>query len=346
MDDIVIVGNTKEEKDGRESSFTALCKTLGVSLECQYDRLQWIWYLCDVSGSMFEGIQKYSTRERYLWPDQMIADARKILAEKIAKGELFEQPPAAAKAPAPGFNFSADPDDPDAVDTSVFTDVALPDLNPFAGLPVELIATMLVDDMVKDFIILGKCPEVGMPPDRSEADKLSNLTKLEMMKECAKEFLKKRFEKFPDASVGVLKFETRATMVSVGEDETATLNAVQKMGGGGGTDICAALEAGLSKVNAVGSLGIPHHFILVSDGMDGGVRNIIQLFPQFKKQNVVLDVIFIVGKNDGNKQLLDTLTAFAKSTGGVVEIVNSESGFRTKFLAVSERKLLTQNVGV
>ena len=305
MDDIIVIGSGQKEE--KQSAFEQLAAKVGVSLDNIYDRLMWIWYMFDVSGSMDEHIRKESLKESDMdWTGFDLDEARDEL-----KSILYDESMSAA--------------DP--------------------GVPFEVAYDCKKDEGVKRAAMDGLLSQ--RPRVSYNSAGRSALTKLNMAKKAAKQFMAKRYEKYPDAKVGVVEFESGPRLVIAGEGKDPTMSAVDGMGGGGGTYIFGAVQYTLNKTKKSKGAA-PHHLIMISDGLDYSTTQLESLLPDFKTQNAVLDVIFVRGASDTG-EMDDGMTAlkkFAEATGGTVEFVDNEKDFEQKFLAVSERKLLTTGSGV
>lgn len=296
MDDIIVVGssNTPTESD---SAFEKLAQRVGGStaLEDIYEKMTWIEYLFDISGSMNLRIERYSDIERYEWTEEILNEAKIQMAMLLTN-------------------------DPDVVTEY---DVNNPDD---------------VKQAVADQVV-----NVDLPPERNDADAQSKLSKIQIARKCAKTFLEKRYEKYPDARVGVVTFGSSNREVVAGQDKATTFHVLDmelQDADGGGTNMHAALTATLSKVRK--ARGSAHHFILVTDGEPTDKQYFEDLTRSFKDRKAVLDVIFLRDKRgmEYPPDSVKSLKKLAEATGGTVEYVDNESDFEQKFLAVSNRKML------
>ncbi|MDE1971154.1 MAG: VWA domain-containing protein [Patescibacteria group bacterium] len=192
---------------------------------------------------------------------------------------------------------------------------------------------------------------------------MSKLSKLAVMKRAALRFVKDRYTKYPDAKVGVIKFDERPEILSIGASQEQTMVAIdQKVTEGGSTDIYRAIECALNQCKKSKGAA-PHHLVVVTDGIDSSIFDLMpdddgkgeksearlcwhrrrsELLTVAKETNAVCDVIFIVALDERNeyKAEKDTLSRYVRATGGVIEIVDSVESLETKLLAVSGRKLL------
>ena len=305
MDDIIVIGSG--QKDEKQSAFEQLAAKVGVSLDNIYDRLMWIWYMFDVSGSMDEHIRKESLQESDMdWTGFDLDAARDELSDILTEESMQAQE---------------------------------------LEVPFEVAYDPKKDEDVKRAAMDGLLSQ--RPRVRYNSSNNSPLTKLNMAKKAAKQFMAKRYEKYPDAKVGVVQFSSGPRLVVAGEGKDPTMAAVDGMQDGGGTYIFGAVQYTLNKTKKSKGAA-PHHLIMISDGQDYSTVQLMSLLPDFKVQNAVLDVIFICGASDTGRMddSMEALKKFAEATGGTVEFVDNEKDFEQKFLAVSERKLLTTGSGV
>jgi len=317
-EDIIVVSGSNSEKVS-DSAFDKLASRLGSSsLDDIYDKLTWIQYLFDISGSMNKQISRYSEVGKFEWAGFSLDAPRQLLLkmqesenadDRSEQEEIFEDAP-------PPLDYDASNDD---------------DLR-----------RAIVDQVLN----------VPMPPLKKDAEARSKQTKIQIAKSCAKTFLEKRFEKYPDARVGVSKFGGSTKEIVAGQDKNTTIAVLTSdpsldYANGGGTNMHGALTHTLNKVKK--ARGSAHHFILVTDGeaTDGYGKSFLDKAPDFEARKVVLDVIFLRDRrerqadknNDYRSESVKQLEALAIRTGGSVEYVDNEEDFSTKFLAVSNRKL-------
>lgn len=308
-DEIVIVNNGDNEKK-EDSAFDQLAARLGGSMEDIYEKMTWVEFLLDASGSMSMPIALYDEKNQYEWDEKTLQDAKEKLIQAI--NQEIE-------------------DGEDDYEDSLSKN--------YDSTDIEDVKQACVDQVVT----------VTLPPLKKDAHKLSDLSKLEIVRRCAKMFLEKRFSKYPDAKVGAVRFESTVYEFVAGQDKETTIKAVEDnlLGTGGGTSMLQALTSTMNKLRK--SRGAAHHFVLVTDGQPTdtyGEGCFDHLIEPFQGRKIVLDVIFILDRNYRNVSKenktpeINSLEKLANATGGTIEYVDSEQGFEQKFLAVAERKLL------
>ena len=172
---------------------------------------------------------------------------------------------------------------------------------------------------------------------------------MQALKEAAKEFVHKRFEKFPDARVLLYMFEYDPKLLSNGGAEGETLQALNQLpdAGGGGTNIFRAVDRAVNDCKRVkGDIGA-NHIVLVSDGLDGGARQVEGLLEKMKELRVVFDFIFMQGGTsmDPRDSVILSLQRVCEQTGGEFAIVKTEKDFELKFLKASSRLCLPPGPG-
>lgn len=304
MEDLIVT--RKATPTTNSTAFDELVKRAGVNVQTLYDKLTWLWYAFDVSGSMSSHINADSG-VTFQWTPALVTTARQAL-KTVQK--------------------QADPSD------------LIQDFNPDD------------DEEVKAAVEEGYLITVNVPMTKHQAA-VSNMTKLQMSKKAARNFVAQRFAKYPDAKVGVISFQHFAEVLACMVDETATLAAIDGAYGDGGTDIYNAVSAVLKQCEKSRSV-VPHHAVVVTDGLDGSVVDLMahdgpgsaynrpELLSAAKKNNVVFDVIFILADGDKESGAADhrVLERFCRATGGSVEYVDNAQSFERKLLAVSNRKLL------
>lgn len=169
-------------------------------------------------------------------------------------------------------------------------------------------------------------------------------TKLEVVKDAAKRFVRQRFEKYPDSQVLVYSFDTESTQRVADAGVDAVLKAIDELHLGGGTDIFSAVSRAVNEFKKRPSHVQAHHIVLVSDGADYGARNIeFQLLDKMKELNIVFDFIYIKGEDRGwgdDNKIITSIQKVCDTTGGDYRAVNSAEDFETKFFAASSRPLL------
>jgi hypothetical protein len=282
----------------------------GNTLEDIYDRFSKLIYLIDASGSMGDWMAKDEpTSTDYNWTDEILRDAKVLLLEAIDDG--------------------ADILDPDSgVD---LTAAAVKKLT-----PDQLKAVVLQEGLEAELNL--------QPINVAPATQQKRKSKMMAVKDAARDFVKKRFEKWPDANVMLFSFESHPTLLAAGISEQNVLDGINRLpdGGGGGTDIYRAVARAVEHCKKrKDDVGV-HHIVLVSDGMDGGATGVRGLLPDMKEIGIVFDFIFIQGgsENMEGDPIIRALREVCEATGGEFTIVKSEKDFLQKFLAASNRLCL------
>lgn len=168
-------------------------------------------------------------------------------------------------------------------------------------------------------------------------------SKMQAVKDAAKDFVQKRFRKFPDAKVTVFGFETQPYLLSAGEKQEDVLLAISRLQdtGGGGTNIFAAVEKAVGECKERPSQVGVHHIVLVSDGLDENAVTVRNLIPEMLRIGIVFDFIFIQGESGVvDSHTIEVLKDVCEQTGGEFSVVRTEKDFVQKFLTASERKCL------
>ena len=300
FDEIIVSGGSNSTSES-DSAFERLTKKIGggSALDDIYDRMMWLEYMFDISGSMQSTISRYSEIEMYVWTPKILAEAKQSLL--TAQQEENE-----------------------------------------AGLIVCRDYDADVEDDVKQAVV-DQVINIPLPDKRKDWNAGSQLSKIQIARKCAKNFLEKRYAKYPDARVGIATFESCCREICAGQDKKTTfsiLDPALEYANGGSTATYKALDETLNRVKK--ARGSAHHFIMVTDGEATDSDNFDPLTQPFKDRNVVLDVIFLRDRREMQSKppAVASLEKLAIATGGTVEYVDNEMDMEQKFLQVSERKLL------
>lgn len=172
--------------------------------------------------------------------------------------------------------------------------------------------------------------------------------KIDSVRGAIKKFAEKRFQRFPDAQVGVYIFGTEAKVLChAGTGKDAVLEAVNRLDSDqGGTNIAQAVELGVSMIKAAPSRVGAHHIVLVTDGEDWSAGEKVEaMLGNLQKLNIVLDFIYIGTSNESDHGLgvtdsVKRLKGVCSQTGGEYFEVTKSSDFEEKFFQVSNRRAL------
>jgi hypothetical protein len=168
---------------------------------------------------------------------------------------------------------------------------------------------------------------------------------MQAVKDAARDFVHKRFQKYPNANVTLFSFEDSPKLLSAGLSEADLMEGISRLPdyGGGGTNIYRAVERALSECKKRPSEVNAHHIVLVSDGCDYGAKGVLDLLPRMKELGMVFDFIFILGASESeiaDDSTIAALKRVCEETGGEFVTVKTEKDFVQKFLAASNRPLL------
>src|SRR5208283_1356000 len=120
----------------------------------------------------------------------------------------------------------------------------------------------------------------GIALERNYGYRTQGRSKMMAVKDAAKDFVHQRFQKHPDAKVGVFQFEGHPMLLCApGAQEQEVLEALNRLPdfGGGSTDIYRAVDRAIGECRRHPSEVNAHHVVLVSDGCDYGAREVKNL---------------------------------------------------------------------
>jgi Mg-chelatase subunit ChlD len=282
-----------------------------------YDEHAKLVFIFDVSGSMDARIAKSYT-DGWTWPVEKLAEIR-------------------AKCTAAAVNINAAlfggmPLDP--------ADEALaPMMDTERGPMGELVFSPITDEELKERVVRATLMDhFGIEVNWSRHGSASAPTRLECVKKLAKQELEKRFAKYPQSQVSVVRFGSFAESLfndGAAADLWPMLDNLRS-GCGGGTDILAGIRKGMDTCRKAPSQVGVHHFIVVSDGEDGEAdRTIGSWVPVLKSSGICLDYIHI-----GDSGVNTGLEAACKALGGECVVVNSIKDLEAKFIEAVGRLML------
>lgn len=290
------------------------------ALDSIYDHYQKKLYVIDRSGSMDGGMLPEDELMMYKWTPEILDMFRVKIAEEL-EAELAQ--------------LEMDPDtDPDELlEAKDSRAVTLAEIADDQRLMQFVIKFQL---MVKYNIDVPRDWEYGRVTER----------KIEAVRGAMKKFVEQRFQRFPDAQVGVFGFGSNVELMAyAGNDKPTVLNAIERLDAGmGGTDIFRAVSHAMKEMKARPSRVKAHHIVLVTDAQDYGATEVEKLLPDMKKLNVVFDFILVLGQDGGptnqDEEPVKTLKHICHETGGEYNEVRKSTDFEQKFLNVSNRKAL------
>ena len=275
-------------------------------------------FIFDVSGSMDSRIAKSYT-DGWTWPAEKLADIRaKVTAAVIdVNAALF-----GGGCPLDATN-----------------EGLVPLMDSARGPMGELVFSTITDEELKERVVRATMMDhFGIEVNWSRHGSDAAPTRLEVVKRLAKQELEKRFQKYPNSQVSVVRFGSFAE--SLFNDGTAVdlwpvLDNLS-IGCGGGTDILAGIRKGMDTCRKAPSQVGAHHFIVVSDGEDGEADSTIGSWvPTLKASGIVLDYIHI-----GDSNFNAGLEAACKALGGECVTVNSVKDLEAKFVEACSRLML------
>jgi Mg-chelatase subunit ChlD len=203
----------------------------------------------------------------------------------------------------------------------------------------QLSLSTCTDEELKERVVRATLMDhFGIEVNWSRHGSASAPTRLECVKKLARQELEKRFAKYPQSQVSMVRFGSFAE--SLFNDGTAVdlwpvLDNLS-IGCGGGTDILAGIRKGMDTCRKAPSQVGVHHFIVVSDGEDGEAdRTIGSWVPTLKASGICLDYIHI-----GDSGVNTGLEAACKALGGECVVVNSIKDLEAKFIEAVGRLML------
>lgn len=187
--------------------------------------------------------------------------------------------------------------------------------------------------------------QLGVPLNFLRGDQRKPImTKMELVKYMAQDIIQTRIEKYPDAAVEVIRFESRAQLIWRSQTPSAMGSALDNIEASGGTSFVNAIRLGFDvSCQRPSKVGI-HYFILVSDGEDweAGVLTTDAWVKAFKDGGIVFDFIWIAykGANPENTSGVCECKKLCELTGGEFSVVTTPWEFKQKFIEASSRKML------
>jgi hypothetical protein len=316
----------------------------GSTLEDIYDQHSRLIYVVDVSISMQEGMLSEEMVKMYKWTPDLLKQFRAEL-EKEEAAKAKSNPPSDDDDDEEEEDEDIDPDDdPDEDEDDEEVEVTAEDvLRGIFGGTVEAPVASLSDEEIKLRVVMNNLQQkYGIYLQRDYAFKTKNRSKLLALKDAAKDFVKMRFKKFPDAQVYLYSFSDEPTLLAEGSDETRTLESFDRLYTTGGTNILRGVTKAVEDCRRTKDNIGANHIVLVSDGLDSGAMGVEQMLDRMKELRVVFDFIFMVGgsSTDQDDPVILSLRRACEATGGEFTMVKTEQDFQQKFLTASSRKCL------
>jgi hypothetical protein len=173
-----------------------------------------------------------------------------------------------------------------------------------------------------------------------EADRYEDRkSKIDLQTEVCKDYLRSKLGgKVKTMKVSVIGYNgSTHRVVSDSSDINALERGLNGLRAGGDTILCPAMEQGLSLV--LRSLDFIPRLVVTGDGMIHDPDSCIAFAERAKEHGVVIDTIYI-GTNDYDDGAA-FLRKLSEITGGVSERVGNAAEFKTKYLKVLDRRLIT-----
>jgi Mg-chelatase subunit ChlD len=282
-----------------------------------YDEHAKLVFIFDVSGSMDSRIAKSYT-DGWTWPVEALCDIRRKCLAACTKvnNALFGGMP-------------LDPAD----------EALAPMMDTERGPMGEFAFSAITDEELEERVVRATLMDhFGIEVNWSRHGSASAPTRLECVKKLAKQELEKRFAKYPQSQVSVVRFGSHAESLfndGVAVDLWPVLDNLS-IGCGGGTDILAGIRKGMDTCRKASSQVGVHHFIIVSDGEDGEAGSAIGSWvPTLKASGICLDYIHI-----GDSGVNTGLEAACKALGGECVVVTSIKDLEAKFIEAVGRLML------
>lgn len=184
-----------------------------------------------------------------------------------------------------------------------------------------------------------------------ELDRPFSVSKADLVKAVVARTVRERVRRYPDAEIVGIMFDDRAHLIQVRvtDNEGVTkrrattpeeLIAIVQQDDfhGGGTNITKAVGAAVSLCKRAPSKVHQHHIVLVTDGCDYGITEVVQYLDDMQTKHICLDVIHITeNSGDAGEFFKDVCTR----TGGEYQQADNVNDFQTRFLTAANRLMLT-----
>jgi hypothetical protein len=301
-----------------------------------YDQFLKRVYMFDISGSMNVPVVGSETIEMFDWRDSTLGAITERIEEAKAKETRLNE----------WVMEHQDDEDEDAPDLPSYMELS-PLESVLCAAPDNLPSHLQTEEelldaqrRLKEFIIerhlvldLGISPKLGCKLE----------TRMQLVQTVALKLIQDRYDKYPNADVAAIAFDTRATVLEAQPKEKLfeeIRNLHQRMGGG--TSIDAAFDAAFALIKSQPSAMQMNHIVIVTDAEDQCSVYINDTArkrcAQFK---ITVDFIHVTKPfGDFDADTVDALVNLCKETNGEYTKVTTKAEFETKFIAAGTRLLL------
>lgn len=363
----LVVGDTMQLATTPKQALKEMPKSLEDTFDGYVKRI----YLFDVSGSMLDPIVSDENVNSFEWEktdwsgQTAIQRTRERVANAVTQMEQaklqFDQLQLVQSSGNPFLTVNHGCGSKKSEDIKTWEDLMESEEVALAKTPVEAATD---DERLKDYIVeSGLWRYLGI-------DTVPGYTikrRIDLTATSAKNFIEKRFEKFPDADVVALAFDNQVYVLGAPpenqllvrklnkEELMAAIDTLQEKCGGG-TNILRAVQTAMQILTKAPSPMNLHHLILVTDAEDGSGQEIYNsILPEMKQKGVTLDFLHLTdvffnprksryqawGGGEANSVYLQRT---CEATGGEYTQVRTTKDFETKFLEANTRKLLPAGV--
>lgn len=225
----------------------------------------------------------------------------------------------------------------------VVTETATSNVRPFDVLAQAGAGQSLSQMLDRYQVLMYVIDESGSMMGRMEpipGKEVAYMSRTEAVKKYLRIFAEKRFQKYPEAQVGIIGFGSSPEIICyAGVKKDEVMQSIDALHSSlGGTEIGKAMKRGLSEIGKTRSVVDAHHMIVITDGGDNDSASVNELRQQFMTMPCVLDVLYVNGES--YPVMKDALKSLCSETGGEFIEVSNEDEFAVKFLQVSNRLAL------
>lgn len=325
-----------------------------------YEQFKKLVYVIDVSPSMEDGIVSGEYEKLYHWTDELViqfSECMMRLVEEELKSEYGYLSRDSVKQKLQKQK-ALDLDEEKAGEDDDYSDETNPD-------DMEVSEEEIVEHVFNElwhcdqddvhgikFVVhdqkLATCFDIKLPPTGVKVEQRS---KINTVKDASLKYLASRMDKYPEADVSVLEFDSKVYTVAQSPiTKKMLLEIVNNLRTRhGGTDIYLAVESAVEFCKKYPSKMGNHQIVLVTDGQSYSAVNTIKLLPDMKSHGIVLDFILLsAGRGQyGSDEPIKVLQKVCNESGGEYTEVKTDADFTTKFLKASGRLCLppATNIG-